>query len=485
MFPGQNPEDITLPQLLGTLKGFEAKLPDDPLQRPFANLKRNPDGTLPDDDLVKILEASVEDVAGSFGANRVPKILRSVEILGIIQARAWNLASLNEFREFSGLTKHKTFLDINPDPVVAEKLKNLYDHPDHVELYPGLVAEKAKPPMAPGSGLCVNFTTSYSILSDAVGLVRGDRFYTVDYTPKNLTNWGYQEVQYDLSVNDGCVFYKVILNAFPSHFKGNSIYAHFPFVIPEENLKIQKSLNRAEKYSWDKPAKVPKLVVVRSHVAADKIMKDKANWKVTWGETISFLTSQPKKVYGKDYCLAGDDAANETSRKLMLSSLYPMDWQAEVKNFYRSTTFKLLKAYSYKVPGKNVYQVDIVRDVANLVNARFAASVYSLPIKTEQTPRGIYTEQELYQVLSLLYTSIFFSTDPSKSFQINEAARLLAQQLGELILLNTESIAHTGLIANLIEKLHETTSLTAYGTHMIQRMLESKMSIKDVVWSQM
>lgn len=190
MFPGKKPEEVTLPELLGALRAVEKDLPEDPLKRPFAGLKRNADGSLDDDALVDILQSSVEDVSGSFGANRVPKILRSVEILGIIQARTWNLASLNEFREFTGLTKHETFEDINPDPEVAEKLRNLYEHPDYVELYPGLVAEKAKPPKSPGSGLCVNFTTSYAILSDAVSLVRGDRFYTLDYTPKNLTNWG-------------------------------------------------------------------------------------------------------------------------------------------------------------------------------------------------------------------------------------------------------------------------------------------------------
>jgi len=190
MFPGRKPEDISLHELLSALSAAEKNLPEDPLQRPFAQLKRQEDGTFNDDDLVAILESSISDVAGSFGANRVPKILRSVEILGIIQARSWNMASLNEFRQFSGLIKHETFEDINPDKEVAEKLRNLYDHPDLVELYPGLVAEKAKPPMSPGSGLCVNFTTSYSILADAVALVRGDRFYTVDYTPKNLTNWG-------------------------------------------------------------------------------------------------------------------------------------------------------------------------------------------------------------------------------------------------------------------------------------------------------
>jgi hypothetical protein len=191
MFPGQKPEDVTLGQLLGALRLMEDKLSDNPVERPFAGLKRQADGTFSDDDLVEILESSISDVAGSFGANRVPTILRSVEILGIMQARSWNMASLNEFREFAGLTRHATFEDINPDKEVAQKLKDLYDHPDFVELYPGLVAEKAKPPMSPGSGLCVNFTTSYAILSDAVGLVRGDRFYTIDYTPKNLTNWGY------------------------------------------------------------------------------------------------------------------------------------------------------------------------------------------------------------------------------------------------------------------------------------------------------
>ncbi|TVY82279.1 Psi-producing oxygenase A [Lachnellula suecica] len=481
MFPGKSAEEVTLPELLGALREMEMKLPEDPLKRPFAKLERKADGSLDDDALVEILQASVEDVAGSFGANKVPKILRSVEILGIIQARSWNLASLNEFREFSGLTKHKTFEDINPD--VADKLRDLYEHPDYVELYPGLVAEKAKPPISPGSGLCVNFTTSYAILSDAVSLVRGDRFYTLDYTPKNLTNWGFNEVQYDVTVDDGAVMYKLFFRAFPNHFKNNSVYAHFPFVIPKENLAILKSLGRADKYSWDKPVRVPDLIVVKSYANAKKILNDQANWKVTWGEAITFLVSQPNKRYGVDYCLAGDNPPNLVSRKLVMKGLYPDKWQSEVKKFYEETTTKLLKIYSYKVPGANAYQVDVVRDVANLVNARFAASVFSLPIKTEEHPRGIYTEQELYQVLSLVFIVIFFNADIAKSFQIREAGHLLAQQLGELILLNVEAISKTGIIADLLAKLHNSSPLTDYGTYMIQRLLDTDLSVKDVVWS--
>ena len=42
-----------------------------------------------------------------------------------------------------------------------------------------MVVEAAKTPMVPGVGIAPNYTISRAILSDAVALVRGDRFYTV------------------------------------------------------------------------------------------------------------------------------------------------------------------------------------------------------------------------------------------------------------------------------------------------------------------
>src|SRR4051812_37617276 len=120
--------------------------------------------------------------------------MRAIDVLGMEQGRAWGAASLNEVRKFFQLQPHKTFLDINSDPDVAASLEALYTHPDNVELYPGLNAEEAKPPMAPGSGLCSGYTTSKAILFDAVALVRGDRFYSVDSSPANLTNFGFNEI---------------------------------------------------------------------------------------------------------------------------------------------------------------------------------------------------------------------------------------------------------------------------------------------------
>lgn len=90
------------------------------------------------------------------------------------------LASLNEFRSFFGLSVHKTFEDINGDPDIAKKLQAIYRHPDQVELYPGLVCE--------GQGRCLDPGTNgpnkegtalwRAVFSDAVTLVRSDRFYT-------------------------------------------------------------------------------------------------------------------------------------------------------------------------------------------------------------------------------------------------------------------------------------------------------------------
>lgn len=174
--PGQ---EISSQELLMGLGKYGATLPKDPSQRTFAHLKRQEDGTFKDDELVHILTTAIEDVAGSFGAGNVPKVLKAVEVLGIEQGRQWRVGSLNEFRKFFGLKNYETFEEINSNPKVAESLRSLYGHPDYVELYPGIVSEEAKEPMIPGVGIAPTYTISRAVLSDAVALVRGDRHYTV------------------------------------------------------------------------------------------------------------------------------------------------------------------------------------------------------------------------------------------------------------------------------------------------------------------
>jgi hypothetical protein len=89
------------------------------------------------------------------------------------------MASLNEFRESFGLKRHETMEDLNPDPEIADLLRKLYTHPDMVELYPGLFLEEGKPRMDPGCGGCPPYTVGRAVFSDAITLVRSDRFYTI------------------------------------------------------------------------------------------------------------------------------------------------------------------------------------------------------------------------------------------------------------------------------------------------------------------
>ena len=168
LFPGKDADQLTMHEFVVGVRAWEASIPEDPAHRTIAGFERLPDGSFRDDDLVGILKDSIEDHAGAFGARNVPHVLRLVEVLGIEQTRQWRVATLNELREFFGLQRHRTFEDINPDPVVAQSLRQLYDHPDYVEMYPGIVAEDDKEPMVPGVGIGPTYTVSRAILSDAV-----------------------------------------------------------------------------------------------------------------------------------------------------------------------------------------------------------------------------------------------------------------------------------------------------------------------------
>ena len=108
---------------------------------------------------------------------------------------------------------YSSFLEWNEDPEIASAAEKLYGSIDKLELYVGLQAEQAKP-VIPGAGLCPGkhtlhnaaflllkclaaYTVSRAILADAIALTRGDRFFTSEYTPYNLTAWGYADCQRD------------------------------------------------------------------------------------------------------------------------------------------------------------------------------------------------------------------------------------------------------------------------------------------------
>ena len=123
--------------------------------------------------------------------------------------------------------------------------------------------------------------------------------------------------------------------------------------------------------------------------------------------------------------------------------------------------------------------------MGNLANVHFAANVFSLPLKTEDHPRGIYTEEEMYMVLAIIYASVFFNRDPSKSFPLRLAAKAVTQQLGKTVESNVKMVNATGLIAGIVDGMqHNHSPLQDYGVHMVRRLLESGMGVSEITWSQ-
>jgi Animal haem peroxidase len=202
------------------------------------DIQRGPDGKFPDAALAEIMKKGTDAPAGAFGGRQVPASLKDVEVMGILHGRQLGVCTLNELRKFCNLREYKTFKELNSDPTIASALEELYGDVANVELYPGLVTEEAKPKQA-ATGLCAGRTITYAILSDAVALVRGDRFHTTERNPYNLTQWGYDEVQWDDSQNFGNVLGDKLLNRHLGEklMPRDSIYTQFCFSTPKETAK--------------------------------------------------------------------------------------------------------------------------------------------------------------------------------------------------------------------------------------------------------
>lgn len=104
--------------------------------------------------------------------------------------------------------------------------------------------------------------------------------YSQDYTPTNLTNWGWNLVKSDPEVAGGGVIYNLLMRAMPSFYRGNSVYAMFPFTHPNKTRDLLEKIHKLDDYDFSYPCMKPQPKPVKSHKAVADILKNSRSFKV-------------------------------------------------------------------------------------------------------------------------------------------------------------------------------------------------------------
>ncbi|PPQ95917.1 hypothetical protein CVT26_016140 [Gymnopilus dilepis] len=411
---GDKPFDqLTLADLKTVAQVF-ADVPAEPFERTFAGLERGPDGKFSDDDLAEIIHIATQNPANGFRGQGTPPVLRLVEMMGIEQARTWGLCTMNEFRAFLGLKQFESFEEWNPDPQIAGAARRLYGHIDNLELYTGLQAESTMP-LTDGSRFACGYTTTRAVLGDAIALVRGDRFCTSDFSPINMTTWGFYDCQRDMNNGGmGGQIPKLIMRHLPRHFPWNSVYSLYPFFTPDH---MKESLTRRgleHKYTFDLPQAAPVPKLLHTLTGIRNAFNDPRRFKIMY------------EKYGYGSVLMFDDVAQHDRDKTWIMHAWLPDKNAinEHVSFYASTVKAKLQeaSWSYNnVPGK---YVDIVKGVLYPTAAHVVADrMTGVSLKTKSNPRGLFTELEFFEMLATLFTVTFLAFDKSETrFALEEAS---------------------------------------------------------------
>ncbi|KAF8154674.1 heme peroxidase [Crassisporium funariophilum] len=447
LFPGKDLNDAS--SLTVSIQDFKDVAhthfipPKDPRVWTFNELKRDGGGRFKDSDLANILHNATEWRAGAFQARGVPEALRVIEIMGIKQSRSWGTCSLNEFRKFLGLKPYANFQEWNPDPTIHLPAAALYKDIDNLELHVGLQAEEAKKP-GPGAGLCPGYTISRAILADAVCLTRGDRFMTTEFTPFNLTAWGYQDCQYDSQDGSyGGMLTKLLFRTLPDHYPRGSAYAHFPFLDPvymEDHLKTQNP-GLAEKYTWKRPRALASTIPLDSFTDVTQVLTEPQNFMSAYGSRL-FTTGQPFLTKKVDTSKSEDKKQKAlskattalTSGTAELSKLIFSKPNEDTISYFAKETQALIKSKSFDHVGKPIKYVDIVKDVINLVPIHWISQeIAGLPLKTETNPHGAWYEQTTYEKFAEVAQYIYLNFDPVNDWRLREAAQEHCSEISEII----------------------------------------------------
>ncbi|KAM0425375.1 hypothetical protein ACHAPT_009432 [Fusarium lateritium] len=445
-----NAKDLSLQQFMeemGKARARDAGVPPtEPCDQTFGLpltpelcFKRNEVTNLFDDQqMIDELTKAMDDPISNFGPRNVPKCLKAVEILGILQARKWEIGTLNDFRDFFGMQRHPTFESITPHKEVQEALRDLYDHPDKVELYPGVFCESDVNMGADPGPSDVDSALWAAIFSDAITLVRSDRFYTVDWNTNSLTNWGMKEVTPDNDVLKSSMFHRLLQRAFPEWYPYNSVRFFHPFYTAEKNAELAKQQGFADEFDmqvltsktnwWGKPTEFEyntsdsnprrpsKPVYLYKKPEIKQILEDRSD-KIVHPARLR-LKDFPDQI--ADVLKPGQGASDDGT---VSTSSTPSDHEAIVKYLVDLMRDIIKREFIIMDKNKGVYQLDVVRDFAIPVVTRYVSDFLGFGhlVRSDSNSSAQFSENEIYQHITNCQVFLSYNSDETKLLKRRKA----------------------------------------------------------------
>ncbi|KAF8727619.1 hypothetical protein AX14_007203 [Amanita brunnescens Koide BX004] len=407
---------VTFDDLEKATREYQSTMNTDPKKWTFDKLTRGLDGKFDDDELMNVLLEATESPASAFRARGIAPVFRSSELLAIEQARFWGICSLNEFRVYLGLKPFENFEEWCSDSVISSTARRLYGHIDNLELYPGLQCEVSSDSPYP-----CGYTMTKALLADAVRLIQCDRFYTTDFCPRALTSWGYLDCQRDSSsVSSGGQLSKLFIRHLRRYYEYNSVYGCFPFSTPQKMKDNLTKQGIADRFLFDRPTAAP----------IPKILDEFMPIKHVINDSVVFPPMYELKVIqdGQEFMLSIELGSEYKAPEKFwaLEALFPnKDALQDYGEWFRESITRKIKERSWKYGGIKGTTVDIVHDVINASVIEWVAEhLFGIPLKTDSYPEGLYTENELYDILSKLHTLKYPSIeDTENGFSLRQSVR--------------------------------------------------------------
>jgi len=263
----------------------------------------------------------------------------------------------------------------------------------------------------PGAGLCPGYTISRAILADAAALTRGDRFLSANFTPFDLTSWGFQDCQYIKSDGSlGGILGKMLYRTLPDYYPADSAYAKFPFLVPSFLEKLPNI--PVGEYVWSRPPLPKGSITVSAYRDASTVLADEKVFQAGYDRKIYAITN-------------GIELHKSTVQKFLFSGP-----RIRISvHYFQHITGALIQEKSVTRAGSTFTYVDIVKDVINLLPIYWIANeLFDFEMKTQSNPSGIYRYPELYEQFANVSNYVLMNLDSANDWTLRTRAHKTADQ---------------------------------------------------------